>query len=531
MKTSLYLKLSIATLVVLFTSCYGDLDPQDQGGNLLNATNVYKTDADFKRGLAKLYAAFAVSGQQGPAGQSDISGIDEGFGQYLRAYWNAQELTTDEAVIAWNDQTIKDYHWHTWTSSDVFNQALYYRVIYTVTLCNEFIRASASRTSAEVRQYRDEARFIRALAYWHAIDLFGNVPFVTEASEVGATLPKQATRAELFAYIESELLSIEANNLVGAPKFEYGRADQAAVWMLLAKLYLNAQVYIGQSKATNCLTYLNKILSSTYQLASGTTSFTTAYGKNFLADNHTSPEIIFAIAFDGSRTQTFGGTTYIINAQLGGAMDKDADFGSKSGWSGLRTTSGLANLFATTDKRDMLFKTGQSIEINDLGLFTDGYAVGKYRNRTSTGALAPNVAYDAGGNTFMDVDFPMFRLADVYLMYAEAVLRNGSGGSINQALTYVNQLRNRAFEGTSGDITTGQLTLDFILDERGRELYWEGHRRTDLIRFGKFSGGTYLWPWKGNVKAGKSTEAFRDLFPIPAADLAANPGLKQNTGY
>jgi hypothetical protein len=177
----------------------------------------------------------------------------------------------------------------------------------------------------------------------------------------------------------------------------------------------------------------------------------------------------------------------------------------------------------------MLFKQGQTKEIDDISIFRNGYAVGKFRNLTSTGALAPNVAYDAGGSTFMDVDFPMFRLADAYLMYAEAVLRGGQGGSTAQALIYVNQLRSRAFNGSSGNVSL--LTLQFILDERGRELYWEGHRRTDLIRFGQFTGGTYLWPWKGNVKTGRATESFRDLFPIPASDLAANPKLKQNTGY
>lgn len=529
MKKNIKHYLFAAAMAFSLMGCFSDLDPEDQGGNLLDASNVYQNVEDYRQGLAKVYAAFAVSGQQGPAGLGDISGIDEGFGQYLRAYWNAQELTTDEAVIAWNDQTIKDYHWHSWTSSDVFNQALYYRVIYTVTLANEYIREASKSSDATVQRFKEEARFVRALAYWHAMDLFGNVPFVTEENEVGSTLPDQINRADLFDYVEGELLDIEAGNLLGEPRFEYGRADKGALWMLLAKIYLNAEVYANENRYTDCITYANKVIASSYQLASGNNAFTTAYGKNFLADNHTSPEIIFAIRFDGTSTQTYGGTTYIINAQLGGAMDNEGDFGSRSAWSGLRTTGSFADLFAATDTRDMLFKQGQSKEINDISIFTDGYAVGKFRNLTSTGALAPNVAYDANGNTFMDVDFPLFRLADAYLMYAEAVVRGGQGGSTAQALDYVNQLRTRAFNGTSGNVT--QLSLQFILDERGRELYWEGHRRTDLIRFGQFSGATYLWPWKGNVRNGRATEAFRDLFPIPAADLAANPNLVQNTGY
>jgi hypothetical protein len=125
----------------------------------------------------------------------------------------------------------------------------------------------------------------------------------------------------------------------------------------------------------------------------------------------------------------------------------------------------------------------------------------------------------------------MFRLADVYLMYAEAVLRGGAGGDLSTALNYVNQIRERAYGDNSGDINQSQLTLDFILDERGRELYWECTRRTDLIRFGKFTGGEYIWPWKGGVKEGTATDNKYDIYPIPSSDITANPNLVQNPGY
>ena len=95
----------------------------------------------------------------------------------------------------------------------------------------------------------------------------------------------------------------------------------------------------------------------------------------------------------------------------------------------------------------------------------------------------------------------------------------------------MNALRERAYGGTSGDITDAQLTLPFILAERGRELLWEAHRRTDLIRFGEFTGGNYLWAWKGGTQAGTATDSFRDLYPIPESELVANPNLKQNPGY
>jgi hypothetical protein len=124
----------------------------------------------------------------------------------------------------------------------------------------------------------------------------------------------------------------------------------------------------------------------------------------------------------------------------------------------------------------------------------------------------------------------MFRLADAYLMYAEAVVRGGTGGDMATAVGYINDLRNRAYGSTMGNITMADLDLPFLLDERSRELYWECHRRTDLIRFGKFTAG-YNWTWKGGTKEGNDVNEKYNIFPIPSSDLGANPNLQQNAGY
>ncbi len=512
--------IAVGIVALMFSSCVQDLDLTPKDPNIVTSLTVYDSPGAYKEGLAKLYATFSVSGQQGPSGQPDIAGIDEGFGNYLREYWNVQELPTDEAVMAWNDASIKDFHWQTWAPNDVFIAAIYSRIMYTVALCNEYIRATAGNTDPNIMKYHAEARFLRALAYSHAIDLFGNPPFVTEADSPGAYFPTQTTRAELFTYLESELIAIE--NDLGAPKFEYGRADQASDWTLLAKLYLNAKVYVGQEKNTECIAYCNKVLAAGYTL-------NTKYANNFTADNNISPEIIFPITCDGQHTQTYGGMVYLIHAEIGGSMPP-AQFGVGGGWGGLRTTKALVNKFAdtsgATDQRAMFWSDGQKLEINDIGQFTDGWAITKFSNLTSTGAAAPHAHPD-----FVDTDYPVFRLADVYLMYAEAVLRGGSGGSSATALGYVNALRQRAYGNANGNITVGQLTLDFILDERARELYWEGTRRTDLIRYDKFTTASYLWPWKGKVAAGAATDSYRNLYPIPSNDLGANPTLQQNPGY
>jgi starch-binding outer membrane protein, SusD/RagB family len=360
--------------------------------------------------------------------------------------------------------------------------------------------------------YNREARFLRALAYYHGLDLFGNMPFVTEEDEPGAFLPRQATRAELFAYIESELKAIQ--NELGAPGFEYGRADQTAAAMLLAKLYLNAEVYLGagNDRYADAITQLDIVINSPHH------SIAPNFLDNFVADNHRSDEIIFPINYDGNNTQAYAITQVMIMGNSG-----------NGGWSGLRTTSGLVDKFTVpNDFRDTFAKEdkGQSKEITAINQGKEGYGVFKFRKENKD-----NSAGFVGD--FPNTDFPLFRLADAYLMYAEAL--NRSGGSVDAAVPLLNQLRTRAGETALATITSADLTgeagLEFILDERARELYWEGHRRTDLIRFGKFTGGEYVWPWKGNQPAGAATPDYLNVFPIPSNDLGANPNLEQNTGY
>jgi hypothetical protein len=519
-----YLSLTVIVSLLLL-SCVKDLDRKPFYES--TSANVYNDFKNYKLILAKLYAGYAVSGQQGPAGKPDIGGIDEGFSNYIRQYWTAQELPTDEAVISWNDPDLPDFHRMNWTTSNLFVTAMYNRIYYQISLCNEFIRETTDeklgsrgingKDLEEAKRFRAEARFLRALSYWHALDMFGNVPFTTEADAVGATLPKQIMRNDLFNYVEAELKAIEAE-LADARGNEYGRADKAAAWVLLAKLYLNAEVYIKQAKYTEAISWCTKVINAGYALQAD-------YRRLFLTDNDHSPEVIFPITFDGLKTKSYGGMTYLIHASVGGKMAA-SEFGINGGWAGLRTTKSIVALFPDGDKRNLFFTDGQKLEIDDMFSFTDGYAVAKYRNVSSAGKPGADPSGD-----FPDTDFPMFRLADVYLMYAEAVLRGGTGGNAATALQYINALRQRAYGNTNGNINAGQLTLNFILDERARELLWEGHRRTDLVRFGRFTGSNYLWPWKGGVKDGRAVESHRVLYPIPATDLTANTNLKQNEGY
>lgn len=512
MKTLKYI-LGILAVAAGLSSCVGDLDvtPIDPA---MNTADKALTDADDYFGLlAQCYTGFATSGSYGPNGANNISGVDGGFSQYYRGRYHLNGLTTDEAVCGWNDQTLQDLHGMNWTNSDVFVAAFYYRIFYQISACNEFIRQAnkASISLPEKDKWIAEARALRALCWLDAIDNFGNVPFADETASVGSDAPGMITRADLFKYIESECRDLIDNSALAAMRSaEYGRADKALPAMVLAKLYLNAEVYTGEKKYQECADVLATL--SGYSLHD-------KYNELFLADNdRCTDEFMFVIQQDGEDTQSYGVTNYLIFASTGGSMDTE-QVGISSGWGGIRTTAKFYDYFTSDDKRRLFWEEGQQKEINDISDFTNGMAFFKFRNVTSTGK--PGKA-----NGFVDTDFPVFRYADALLMKVECALR---GANVPDALEAWNLVRGRAGVSTASSIN--DVTLDMVLAERGRELYQEGWRRSDLVRFGKFTSGDFLWDWKGGVKAGRGVDSHFNIFPIPNSDKMANPNLVQNPGY
>jgi len=522
-RTSKAVSVAAALLCVAGTGC---TDPTVAPKSTVTSANVFNDPNSYRAFLAKIYGGLIVTGQRGPDGNADIGGIDEGFGEYLRLYWYLQEMPTDEAVIGWNDPGLPTLNTGTWGASNEMVNAMYYRVFYQVMLANEFLRQSTDAKLAERNQndptlrtniqfYRAEARFLRALSYWHGIDLFGNIPLVTEADPLGATPPKQATRDSLYRYVVTELNAIK-DALPPKGAATYGRATPAAAHMLLAKLYLNAGVYTGTPNYAGALTEAQAVIAAGYTIDP-------SFVHNFQADNNTSPELVFVAPQDGKNTQTWGGMTFLIHAGCGGSMAA-ANYGIDYCWGGYRMKQQVHNLFAAGDGRASFFyTTGQQVNVDTIGQFSNGIAGPKFTNKTSGGVSGSQ-------SGMVDTDFPIFRLADAYLIYAEANLRGG-GGTQAQALTYFNALRERAYGNTSADITAPQLTLDTVLAERGRELLFEAQRRTDLVRFGLFTSGTYVWAWKHGVVGGAALDAGRDLYPLPANELIANPNLQQNPGY
>lgn len=512
-------------------SCTKDMDVVSEDPRVLSPDVLYSTPQGYKQGLAGVYGNLSLTGT-GDAGSSFLQGIDAGTSQYGRCLWYLQNLTTDEVIWSYeNDEGTKELNRNIWTSSNPIILGMFSRTMAEVAIANEFLRQSTPEKLssrgitnpsdlANIQDYRNEARVLRSYAYYVMMDLYGKAPFITENDPLNFAGPEY-NRQQLFNFIESELTDVIPN--LKAPRTnEYGRLDQAVARMILAKIYLNAEVFIGTQKYNECVAQCNAIIAGGYTLNPN-------YLNNFKADNHTSSEMIFTLQSDGVATQNYGPTTVMVNGQVGSIEGNGSSFGV-GGWGGaLRLRKQFVQKFDgnqfNSDVRKTIISGTRPIDIADVANRDQGYVLAKYSNISSTGVAGPST-------TFVNTDFPLFRLADVYLMYAECAVRGASSATSAQALTYVNALRERANNGsTVANISSSDLTLNFILDERARELHWESHRRQDLIRFGRYTGGSYNWAWKGNGTNGIAISNNLKVYPIPANSLSANPNLTQNQGY
>lgn len=522
--------LSLALMTGL-QSCTSDMDVVSPDPTVNSPEVIFATAAGYKQALAGVYGNLSLTGT-GDAGSSFLQGIDAGTSQYGRCLWYLQDLTTDEVVWSYEgDEGVAELQRNTWGSANPILLGMFSRTMAEVALANDYLRQSTpeklaargitnATDVANIATYRQEVRVLRAMAYYNMMDLFGKAPFYDENSAVNSAGP-QYDRAQLFTFIESELNAVMPD-LKPARTNEYGRLDQAVAQMILAKIYLNSEVYTGTPRYADCMTQCNNIIAGGYTLNPN-------YLYNFTADNHTSPEMIFTLQSDGQVTQNYGATTVIINGEVGSLENNGSALGV-GGWGGaLRLRKQMVQKFDgaefSTDTRNTIFAGSRSVDIANISTQSQGYILSKFSNKTSGGV-------SGSSSTFVDTDFPLFRLADVYLMYAEAQMRNDGATNATStpnanatSLGYINDLRSRA-----NSAPVGSANLAFILDERARELHWEGHRRQDLIRFGKYTTG-YNWAWKGNSLNGTSIDEKYKLFPIPNNSLQANHNLTQNTGY
>jgi len=552
--------LPVATLVLSMglSSCTGDLDvtPIDPNKN---------TEVDAQKLFNKCYAEFVFEGY-GP-GESELDLGDAGLSVLYRLLWNANELTTDEAICGWTDKGVAEFDFNSYTPANECLYGLYWRLCFGASICNQYLKECADYDATMTA----EIHFVRALYYYFLLDNFGNPSF----SETVGEKPTQIKSADLFAWIAKELEEnmdkMLAPSVRKKGESNYGRADQSAAWMLLARLYLNAEKYTGTAQWEKAKQYADKVIKqsgrtiwmgdqpTTHKSANGKYS---AYQMLFMADNDQSGaynESIFAFTLDGSTSASWGSSTFLYAASWDGYMKQDYPQATDQAWGGNRTRVNLVEKFISTSKletlsfwtteditaaagddRALLYgdnakgdkhfddQTGKWVDVksrkwtnDDLATFTDGIATTKYQSRRADDGAVSNTTHN-------DNDIMLMRLAEAYLIYAEAEARAaGSNTTLTEGTRLINVLRERA---NNSDLHT-TYTLREILDERSRELFFEGIRRTDLIRYGYYGGSSYTWQWKGGIHEGGKFEAYRNIFPIPQTELATNSNLEQNPGY
>lgn len=544
MKAKYILSSVLAAAMAFFTSsCVNDL-------NISSIDPQTSPSFDQNSVFVKAYALLGTTGQKGPAGNTDLDGQDEGEAGFYRTIFNCQELSTDECLWAWqSDVDIPQFTAINWNSSSQRTEWVYFRLGINITQLNFFLDQTEGKEDAESVKQRAEVRFLRALHYSYYLDLFRKAPFKEHFNN---DLPTEKAGKELYDYIQKELSECEAD-MYEPRQAPFGRADKAANWLLRARLYLNAGVYTGTTDWANAETYATKVIGSGYELCSN-------YEELFMADNdenaNAMQEIIFPIRQDGAKTQCYSGANYVINCTRCPGMPRN---GTNNPWSCIFSRASLVQKFfpnlddvpmppsgataltgspdAEIDAKDAEYGTRtvdlivkakddrallysgvgggiRGILAEDITGFTNGLSIVKWSNLRSDGGTTHHVE-------FPDTDIPLFRLAEAYLIRAEARFRTGG-----DAITDLNVLRNRAHASQ----LQGVIEQDLI-DEWCREFYLEGRRRSDLVRFNMYTTNKYIWDWKGGVMNGTSVDAHFNVYPIPAADLNNNPNLTQNPGY
>lgn len=364
-----------------------------------------------------------------------------------------------------------------------------------------------------------ELKVLRAFAYYMALDLFGNIPVILDFTDTD--LPQQKTRAEVFNIVEQELLN-NMDMLDAAPAPEnYGRCTKPMAQAILAKMYLNAEKWIGTPRWQDALDMCNAIIGT------GNYSLETDYFKNFMINNENSRENIFVLPYDRKVGWGLQLHQYTLHPAQAGNYNIAAPI-----WNGMVAPEAFYNLYASDDKRSNSWMVGQQYNASGQPLSTSSGAPLIFTPEISGYQTAGELqgvrckkwefSRDLQQNESMSADWAFVRYADILLMKAEALMRINGGTATQDAVDEVNKVRERAYGNTLNNYTTGTLTLDELLNERGRELAWEGHRRQDLIRFGKWQDA-----WFGKPV----TAAFKEVYPIPNREMQANPNLVQNTGY
>ncbi|PRD54352.1 RagB/SusD family nutrient uptake outer membrane protein [Sphingobacterium gobiense] len=478
-------------------------------------------------------------------------------------WWRPAELSADQ--LAWPTKgrhgedggKWKRLHYHTWTV-DEGGLANAWRLMYWgMGLCNDPIANIADRASADMgitdeekASFIAELKLLRAFHYLKIMDLFGNIPVVTVVGE--PQQPETVDREEVFHFIESEILE----NIELVPELSsamLGRMSKAGGYAMLVELYLNAEVWTGTPRWDDCIAAADHLINGQGGAQNGVMELDPNIEDQFGTTNHLSKEVIFSIAYDYSRANfqpSWTGEFYHF-------QQREIYGGGRNGNNGVVVIPGVYQKYADGDLRksswllagDQLnFATGEPVlgseEYNGRPLvfvdeirrisaggtsstMSDGEENSGIRfNKYKLGNQLEGVDGTPIDENYNNTDWNVYRLTWVYFAKAEALMRKNNGKATQEAVELINLCKKRAF--TEADwqayaYTTSSLTLEELLEERGREFIFEGFRRNDLIRFDKFHNTTW---WDHNT-----SDAYRTLFPIPQQQRDMNPNLQQNPGY
>ncbi len=575
----------------LLTGCVNDLNQLPKDPSVIQAPT-FKDNPRMYVGevMAKCYMGLAVSGQGGPNGDSDIKGLDGGTSQWSRGLFMLNEFPTDECMWVYQDAGVPDLVQGNWGSDNVVVYGIYSRFYTHIAICNDFIRlvrnASANGipvggdganaiSQAEIDQFILEARALRDLSYYNVIDLWGRGVIAWDDMAYGEVPQQAESRAALFDKVVGDLEEVlqQWPDEMNGSKVVYGRIGKDAVEALLCRYYLNSQVWTGTPAYDKCWAHAQNIIARHKGGGFNNTGLAYDYLSVFCGNNDkfmpggalaAQNEILWGVPYHNTYTEPWGGTTFLCLAPIKDAASDPLDkgfcnktwYGVQSAWGCMHARQQFVEKFDfnngnSNDGRTYLWLTSKSgFKLTNAVYddYTGGFVPLKFTNLkcdengimprwNNNDPEAPNNTLPRAGvkngdntvetvPTWPDTDLPLIRLADVYLMAAECALRGAGDKTVG--LEYVNNVRARAGIQAWAPI---DFTLDNLLDERARELYWECVRRTDLVRFGKFTSG-YNWNWKNGVYNGTPLADYRNLYPLPSNVTAVyGSSMVQNTGY
>lgn len=576
-------KFFIGTALLAMTglsACTGDLEQLPKDPNVLTPNQFQENPREaIGNLLGKCYSSLAISGQYGPNGAADISGMDGGTSQWTRVMFYLEDLPTDIGLWIYQDAGVPEMQNATWAANNVLVYGAYSRYYTHIAVCNDFIRFTRnlgeygitvggsdekSISQAEIDQFVLEARALRDLSYYYIINWFGRAVIAWDDMAYGET-PQQAESTQaLFDKVVADLEDV----LKSWPENHqpvYGRIGKDAIEALLCKYYLNSESFIGVPAYDKLWTHAQNIINRHKGGGFNGSGLANDYLSLFCADNSmfmpggsnkAQNEILWGVPYNHELTTPWGGTMFLIAAPTGNFSDKSlsegfcngAWYGTNAHWGCLLAREEFSRLFGfvngnSVDGRSYLWLTenaGYTMANTDTKAWANGYAAIKFNNvHCEADGIMPRwndpdnglprigVQPIEASSEWPDTDFPIIRLADVYLMAAEATL-NGAGDRAT-GLTYANYVRERA--GVPAWNLT-DFSLDNILDERAREFYHEGMRRTDLNRMNKFTGNAYTWTLKGGVHRGTSIPETRRIYPLPTNVIAGyGSSMVQNPGY